>query len=295
VHPLFMIQLYHMPISAKKILIVAFTCLFCLSTAMSQVNWKNIQVLVYTKSDSLSKDGKKLFVHDNIAASAAAVQQLGKQHGFKVDVTNDPAVFTEAGLPKYTLLVFTSTNNDVFNTEEQRVAFRRYIESGGGFVGLHSVMGTERNWTWFKNMLGGTFVWHANNQVFTVRNIKPNHPSVKGVPLVWELKDECYFAKEMYPGIEVVMAHDIRTLSKKQDSLIQKYTGPYNELYPAVWYHHFDGGHIWVSQLGHDIANYTNPVFVNHIFQGMTYIASLTQKRDNKKAYATQRDTPLQY
>jgi hypothetical protein len=82
-----------MPISAKKILIVAITCLFCLSTAMSQVNWKNIQVLVYTKSDSLSKDGKKLFVHDNIAASAAAVQQLGKQHGFKVDVTNDPAVF----------------------------------------------------------------------------------------------------------------------------------------------------------------------------------------------------------
>lgn len=283
-----------MTLPTKKILLSSLILLIGFS-GIAQVNWKKVQILVYTKSDSISKDGKKLFVHDNIAASAAAVQLLGQQHGFKVDVSNDPAVFTPANLAKYNLLVFTSTNNDVFDTEEQRIAFRRYIESGGGMIGLHSVMGTERNWTWFKNMLGGTFVWHANNQVFKVRNIKPKHSSMQGVPLVWEIKDECYFAKEMYPGIEVLMAHDIKTLNPKQDSLIMKHTGPYNELYPAVWYHAFDGGHIWVSQLGHDIANYTNPVFVNHIFQGITYVASLTGKRDMSKAYATQRDTPLQY
>jgi type 1 glutamine amidotransferase len=280
--------------SIKGLFLLALS-LFSVSFGMSQVNWKKVNVLIYTRSDSVTHEGKKAYIHDNIAAATGAVQTLAKQHGFKTEVTNDPKVFTDNNLAKYNLIVFASTNNDAFNTDEQRVAFRRYIESGGGVVGLHSVMGTERAWTWFKNMLGGSFSWHARNQVYKVRNIKPKHPSVEGVPLVWEKKDECYFAKEMYPGIEVLMAHEIRTLNQDQAAEIAKNAGLYDELYPAVWYHHFDGGHIWISQLGHDIANYTDPVFVNHIYQGLKYIASLTSKRDMTRAYATTRDTPLRY
>lgn len=108
------------------------------------------QVLVYTKNG-------KGYVHDNIASAVACIQQLGKTNNFKVDVTDDPGVFNEANLKKYQLLIFTSTNNDVFDNDEQRVQFRRYIEAGGGFVGVHSVTGTERNWTWFKMMLGKHF------------------------------------------------------------------------------------------------------------------------------------------
>ena len=118
---------------------------------------KNSRILVYTKNG-------KGYVHDNIQASVVCIQELGIENGFKVDVSDDPILFTEANLNKYTLLVFTSTNNDVFDNDEQRLAFRRYIEAGGGFVGLHSVTGTERNWTWFKMMIGETFSWHAKFQ-----------------------------------------------------------------------------------------------------------------------------------
>jgi uncharacterized protein len=279
----------------REIVLFAIASVLSVSYCMAQVNWKKVNVLIYTRSDSVTHEGKKAYIHDNIAAAAGAVQALAKQHGFKTETTNDPGVFTENNLAKYHIIVFASTNNNAFNTDEQRVAFRRYVESGGGVVGLHSVMGTERAWTWFKNMLGGTFSWHANNQVYKIRNIKPRHPSMEGIPLVWEKKDECYFAKEMYPGIEVLMAHEIKSLNQAQAADIAKNAGLYDELYPAVWYHHFDGGHIWISQLGHDIANYTDPVFVNHIYQGMKYIASLTGKRDMTKAYATTRDTPLKY
>ena len=101
----------------------------------------------------------------------------------------------------------------MFDTDQQRLAFRRYIEAGGGFVGVHSVTGTERNWKWFKMMLGGTFSWHAKFQKFSVRVIDPSHPSVQGLPKVWEKEDECYFAKELYPGPKTLMAHDITTLN----------------------------------------------------------------------------------
>ena len=286
-----MTQLLNMRISTILIALLILTSI----QTQAQVNWKKVNVLIYTRSDSVTHEGKKAYIHDNIAACTAAVQALGKQHGFKTEVSGDPSVFNENNLARFNIVVFASTNNDAFSTDEQRVAFRRFVESGGGVVGLHSVMGTERAWTWFKNMLGGTFSWHASNQVYKIRNIKPKHPAVEGVPLVWEKKDECYFAKEMYPGIEVLMAHDITTLDQKQAADISKNAGLYNVLYPAVWYHNFDGGHIWISQLGHDIANYTDPVFVNHIYQGLKYIASVSGKRDLTKAYATERDMPIKF
>ena len=84
----------------------------------SKVNWKDVTVLVYTKNG-------KGYVHDNIPSAVKAIQKLGQENGFKVDVTDDPAIFTEDKLKKYTFLLFPSTNNDVFDTDEQRLAFRR--------------------------------------------------------------------------------------------------------------------------------------------------------------------------
>src|SRR5688572_13456304 len=163
-----------------------------------QVNWKKVKVLVYTKNG-------KGYVHDNIPFAVKCIQKLSQQHGFQVDVADTGIVFTENNLKQYTLLLFPSTNNDVFENEDQRIAFRRYIQAGGGFVGLHSVTGTERNWKWFKKMVGGTFTWHAKNQRYRVKVIEPSHPVVRGIPLIWEHKDECYFAKELNPGVKVLM------------------------------------------------------------------------------------------
>lgn len=247
---------------------------------------KNSHVLVYTKNG-------KGYVHDNIAASVACIKELANENQFIVEVSDDAAVFTESNLKKYTLLIFTSTNNDVFENDDQRVAFRRYIEAGGGFVGLHSVTGTERNWTWFKMMIGETFSWHANFQSFSVINIDPTHPSMKGMPNVWTKEDECYFGKELYPGIKVLMMHDLSTLNPAQNELISKNAGSYGNYFPAVWYQTFQGGHIWISTLGHDKNNYQNPLFKNHILQGIQFIANEFKGLHYDQAFAKDRNDPI--
>jgi type 1 glutamine amidotransferase len=261
-------------------------------TAAAQTSLKGISVLVYTKNG-------KGYVHDNIADAAKCIQKLGTENKFTVDVSDDPGVFTTANLKKYTMLIFTSTNNDVFDNDEQRLVFRRYIEAGGGFVGVHSVTGTERNWTWFKQMLGGTFVWHARNQKFSVQMIDPSHPSMRGLPKVWErsLGDECYFTKEMYPGIKVLMAHQVKTLdwNSPDSTRIKQNSATFKDLFPAVWYQNFDGGNIWVTTLGHNKEYYQEPMFIRHLLQGITYIAGQAKKLDFTRAYASSRDTPLRY
>lgn len=275
----------------------AFLCCFSFFTlciyagAQQKPAWNKVSVLVYTKNG-------KGYVHDNIPSAVNCIQNFGKQYGFKVDTSSNPSIMTEANLRKYSMLVFPSTNNDVFDTNAQRLAFRRYIEAGGGFVGLHSVTGTERNWKWFKMMLGGTFAWHAKFQKFKVKVIDPSHASMQGLPKEWEKEDECYFAKELYPGPKVLMAHDITTLNTSdttQKNLIVKNAGGYTELYPAVWAYDFDGGYTWCTALGHDKKDYSEPVFMQHILQGIGYVANRVGAIDFKKAYAESWDAPLRY
>lgn len=284
-----------MKVTAMKRITCIICCLlfiFCVQSSTAQqgkkISWKKVKVLVYTKNG-------KGYVHDNIPSAVKAIEKLGKEKGFTVDVSDDPTVFSEENLKQYTFLLFPSTNNDVFDTDEQRVQFRRYIQAGGGFVGLHSVTGTERNWRWFKMMLGGSFAWHARFQSFSIRTIDKDHPSVEGVPAVWTKEDECYFTKEMYPGIRVIMAHDVSTVTgdEAHTEKVKMHAQQFPEYYPAVWYQHFDGGTIWITTLGHNKKDYEDPVYLNHIFQGMEFVAGQTGKLDFSKAYATERDTPL--
>jgi type 1 glutamine amidotransferase len=274
-------------ILTSMLLIVLISSVTC--QVPKKVSWKKVRVLVYTRNG-------KGYVHDNIPAAVKALQRLGSEKGFQVDVSEDPAVFSEANLKQYTFLLFPSTNNDVFDTDEQRVAFRRYMEAGGGFVGLHSVTGTERNWKWFKMMLGGSFAWHAHYQPFAIKVIDKDHPSVTNVPTLWTKEDECYFTKEMYPGIHVVMAHDLSSLKASEQDMekVKTLSAQFADYYPAVWYQHFDGGTVWITTLGHNKKDYDDPVYLNHIFQGMAFVASETGKTDFSKAYATSRDAPLQ-
>ena len=247
---------------------------------------KGSRVLVYTKNG-------KGYVHDNIASAVACIKKLGEESKFTVDVSDDPSVFTEGNLKKYQALIFTSTNNDVFDTDDQRVAFRRYLEAGGGFVGVHSVTGTERNWHWFKMMIGETFNWHATYQKFTIKKLDAAHPSMQGVPAYWEREDECYFGKELYPGIRVLMAHDMSSLKIVDTNLIKKNAGSYTDFFPAVWYQHFEGGNIWITALGHSKESYSDPVYVNHLLQGITYIVNQFKGLDYSKAFATNKDDQL--
>ena len=243
-------------------------------------------VLVYTKNGTG-------YVHDNIAAAVLCIQELGKSNHFEVDVTDDPTIFNQADLKKYNLLIFTSTNNDVFDNNDQRVAFRRYIEAGGGFVGIHSVTGTERNWTWFKMMIGETFSWHASFQKFSIKNMEPSHPSMKGVPALWTKDDECYFGKELYTGIKVLMAHDLASLHQNKREEIINNAGSFANYYPAVWYQNFEGGHIWITTLGHTKDNYQDPTYINHLLQGIQFIANEYKGLNYNNAIAITKDDPL--
>ncbi len=253
------------------------------NNAVNKINWKNVNVLVYTKNG-------KGYVHDNIAAGVAAIKQIGNENGFNVDVSDKPGDFTEENLKKYTLIIFNNTNNEVFDTDDQKIAFMRYIQAGGGFIGLHSATGTERQWPWFKRLIGASFLRHAKHQPFKEIIIDNTHPSTSFLPKIWERDDECYFFKEYNPDIKVLVVHELGPLD---DNDKPTYYGGTSS--PSVWCHEFDGGRQWYTSLGHDIVTYATPEFQKHILGGIIWVVGNNKPLDYSKARAKSPNDPLPY
>jgi type 1 glutamine amidotransferase len=162
-------------------------------------------------------NGKKLlvfskngvgYVHDNIQASLDMFLEMGKNEHFIVDTTSSSAIFSTPALQQYDIIVFSNTNNDVFDTQAERDGLVKFVRSGKGVVGVHCACGTEREWVWFKQMMGGTFDFHPQFQEFPVWVVDTLHPSISGLPTPWIVKDELYFMKEMNPTIHVLMVSD---------------------------------------------------------------------------------------
>ncbi len=141
------------------------------------------KVLVYTRNG----EG---YVHENIPASVEALKGLGRDNDFDVTATDDAGVFSAEGLAEYDVLVLSNTNNRIFDTPAQREALQAYIRSGGGLVGIHSACGSERDWPWFAETLGGRFFRHPKRQDFDVVVLDDSHPSTEFLPSTWHIRDD---------------------------------------------------------------------------------------------------------
>jgi type 1 glutamine amidotransferase len=223
------------------------------------------RVLVYTKNQA----GQGLYVHANIPASVAAIRKLGTENNFTVDVSDDPAVFTDQNLKRYKALVFDNTNNEIFDNEEQKAAFQRYIRAGGGFVGIHSATGAMRQWPWYWSLIGGKFLRHPKLQTFTVKVKDPKDISTAHLPATFEWTDEFYFVDHMPDDLHVLLAGD---LTKLDDPAKDKYPGKqFGDEFPLAWRHQFDGGREWYTALGHQPEHYSDPKLTQHILGGILW------------------------
>lgn len=224
------------------------------------------RVLVYTRNHVTNGKG---FVHDNIAVSVAALQEICKEAGIAVDVSDDPSVFTADNLKKYKALVFSNTNNEAFENDAQRDVFKAYLRGGGAFVGIHSATGSERKWPWYWGLIGGTFAWHHPMQDFTIRVVDRKHPSTSFLPEgPWAWSDEFYTVRERDPKVRVLLAGE-------QTSLKKPGTPPPGldlpDPYPLAWCHEFEGARSFYTALGHKKEHYADPLFRRHLLGGIRW------------------------
>jgi len=210
------------------------------------------RVLVFSKTAG--------FKHSSIGVGVAAVQKLGAENKFEVDTTTNSASFTPQNLEKYSAVIFMNTTGDVLNDEQQKT-FEQFINSGKGFVGVHSATDTEYGWPWYNKLVGAYFVSHPEQQMATLNVVDRKTIATKHLPEVWNRKDEWYNFKDINPDIKVLITIDETT-----------YKGGKNDNnHPMAWYHDFDGGRSFYTELGHVEESYTDPLFLSHLLGGIKY------------------------
>lgn len=226
------------------------------------------RLLVYTRNYSSSGE---VYVHDNIASSVAAIRELGRENGFTIDATDQPSVFTDEKLVQYKAIVFSNSNGEAFENDEQRSAFQRYIRRGGGFVGIHAACASEANWPWFWSLIGGTFDFHPPFQAFTIRVVDKEHPSTAFFQDdSWRWEDEFYILKERNDKVRVLLAGDLKSLKTPGDQPERLANQP--DPCPLAWCQQFEGARVWYTALGHKKEHYEDPVYQKHLLGGILWV-----------------------
>jgi type 1 glutamine amidotransferase len=224
------------------------------------------RVLVYTRNHVTEGKG---YIHENIPDSIEAIKKMGAENGFDVDSSDDPKVFTVANLKRYGVIVFSNSNNEAFENDEQRDAFRKYINGGGGIVGIHSATGSERKWPYFWQAMGGKFLRHPKIQKFAVRVKDANHPATRNLPATFDWEDECYYTEHLNPGMKVLLVTDP---AKLEDPRKAEYPGDrFGDSLPLSWYQTFDGGRQYYTALGHKKEHYSDPLLKQQILGGILW------------------------
>ncbi len=213
---------------------------------------KEKRVLVFSKTAG--------FRHGSIETGINALKKLGKENDFKVVATEDSTYFVEDSLKQFSAVIFLNTTGNILNYEQQ-ADFERYIQAGGGFVGVHAATDTEYEWPWYNKLVGAYFEGHPRIQKATLNIVDHNHESTKTMETPWVKEDEWYNFNRINPDINILITIDETTYEG----------GTHGENHPISWYHEYDGGRSFYTEMGHTNDTYSNPVFLNHLLGGINY------------------------
>ena len=236
----------------KKIFSITLLFINLIITSSAKVKFDKPAILIFYKTNG--------YHHSCIPTGIEAIKKLGQQNGFSVDATNDSLSFTTDNLKHYAALVFLCPTGKVFGPD-QEAALKNYIEKGGGWVGIHSATDCEYNWPWYNQLAGAYFKSHPAQQEAKLVIINKNHPATAGMPDTWIRKDEWYNFRDLNPEVTVLIKIDETT-----------YKGGENGAnHPMAWYHNFDGGRAFYTEMGHTEASWSDPVYLKHLLGGIEW------------------------
>jgi len=172
--------------------------------------------------------------------------------GITIEYTDQQDDLTAEVLKKYD--VFMMYGNRTGLTPLQEKALLGFVNSGGGFVAVHSTSASFNDSDAFVSLVGGAFKAHGTG-VFKTDRLASNHPVFKNVPN-FESWDETYVHIKHNPDKKVL---SVRT------------EGDHEE--PWTWVRNQGDGRVFYTAWGHDERTWGKPGFQKLLEQGIRWTA----------------------
>jgi type 1 glutamine amidotransferase len=248
-----------------KLLLVLLVVHACISfSAKAQ---KQFKALIVTTTNG--------WHHESLHAGVIALKELAARNFFDAVLFEDPDSFTDKNLEQYQVVIFLNTTGDILNPEQQKV-LERFIQSGKGFVGIHSASDTEYDWQWYTKLVGRMFHIHPVVQTAKLQVLDAGFPGLQSFSQGKLWTEEWYeFGEEKVKDLHYVLAVDETTYNPKVNWPQRNKKGEgMGKVHPVAWYHNYDGGRSFYTALGHLPSNFSNEAFLNHLYAGILWAAT---------------------
>jgi hypothetical protein len=210
--------------------------LFCFTAIQGQQTPKFNVIAFYTAKNDAAHIR---FVHEANRWFPA----VAKKYNFRYDFTDNWNNLNKEFLAHYQVVIFLDTRPD---DEDQRDAFKEYMEHGGAWMGFHfagfalTPSAFPQNWDWYHQQFLGSGeyqsnTWRPTPAVLRVENNK--HPVTKKLPSTFKSSpNEWYRWKNdlrLNPDIQILLSIDSTSFPLG--------TGPkqheiwHSGYYPVVW------------------------------------------------------------
>ncbi len=206
--------------------------------------------------------------HDSIPAGVEAISRLAAQRGLRVVASEDPTVFSDAGLKRFRAIVLLSCTTDPKDAAsewlvgDRRTALQQFVRNGGGVVAIHAAADSHYNWPWYGRMIGGHFARHPQGTPRgTVTIVTPGDPTMKGLPRTVSRIDEWYYFDDYDPVSNVLVTLDPQSIGEKD-------INPN----PMAWKREITKGRVFYTAMGHTKESYSEPFFLRLVGQGLDWV-----------------------
>ena len=223
-------------------------------------------LLLFTKTNGFRHE-------EGIPAGVALIEAIARRRGWSVFHTESGAAFTPENLARFAAVVWHQVSGDVLN-DAQKDAMKRWIEAGGGWVGVHGSGGDgSYAWSWYKDVLvGALFIGHPMGPQFQDAKLVIEdraHPATARLP------ESLLHNEEWYSFDQSVRAKGYRVLASVDESSYSprlKLLGMDRDLrmgadHPVIWSHCVGKGRAFYSALGHQAKSYARPE-LEHLLEG---------------------------
>jgi glucose/arabinose dehydrogenase len=213
--------------------------------------------------------------HDSIPAGVAMFQKLGADNNFEVVHTEDSAVFNDANLATYDVVIMFQTSGMVWNTDAERAAIQKYVSDGGGVAAIHNAtdMGIDSSFPWWDDLVnaGAHMPSHSPGVLQgTAKVVDRTNPSTAGLPERWQRAEEWYnFDRNIRGKAHVLVTADERTYNPGSDAM--------GADHPISWCRDVGLAKVWSTGMGHPIGAYSEPLFAQHLLGGVKIAAKAVQ------------------
>ena len=234
--------------------------------ATTAIYAQQFKVLLFTKTDG--------FHHESINEGVTAIKKLAERNTFSVDWHENAAIFNDKALEKYQAVIFLNTTGNILN-DTQQVAMERFIQSGKGFVGIHSASDTEYDWAWYTKMVGMMFKIHPQQQTAYLKVEDSNFPGMERFPKKFLWTDEWYEFQTppKATDLKFLVSIDEKSYDPKAKWGANEGKGM-GSFHPISWYHPYDGGRAFYTALGHIPLTFSDQTFLDHIYGGIYWAAT---------------------